>query len=89
MTAVVKEYKYTNYRDLLRELYILSKIESRRQANLIDKPPQELFQALKDNYHDGFPNLLGFYIGKRRGEMFMSDAGLNLGVWFSMLKEEN
>ena len=40
VTAVVKEYKYTNYRDLLRELYILSKIESRRQANLIDKPPQ-------------------------------------------------
>ena len=38
VTIVIKEYNYTNYRDLLRELYILSKIESRRQANLIDKP---------------------------------------------------
>ena len=85
---MIKEYNYTNYRDLLRELYILSKIESRRQANLIDKPQQELIRDVKDNYHDGFPNMLGFYIDKGRGEMLMADAGLNLSVWFSMLTEQ-
>ena len=71
---------------MLRELYILSKIEKKRQAYLFGRNPNQILKLIRNN-HDGFPDILGFQLAKDRGEILMTDAGLNLGVWFAMLED--
>ena len=78
VSVVIKEYKRNNYRDLLRELYILSKIEEKRQKFLADKDPQKIFKTIQTG-NDGLPCILGFQLAKDRGEILMADAGLSLG----------
>ena len=59
ITVVIKEYLQPSYRDLLRELYILSKIEKKRQAYLFGRNPNQVLKLIRNNY-DGFPDVLGF-----------------------------
>ena len=88
VSVVIKEYTRTNYRDLLREIYILSKIEEKRQKFLADKDTQQIFKTIQTD-NDGLPCILGFQLTKDGGEILMADAGLSLGQWFRMLKTKN
>ena len=52
---------------------------------MFNKGAQQVFDTFKANY-DGLPIVLGFQLARNQGEIFMSDAGHTLGVWFRMLE---
>lgn len=83
--VVLKQYAGQSFRSIFREIKIFTLLETLKKNNLnVEQNVQEIVQqGIK---HDGLPELLGYKIKHKVGEILMTHGGECLETWMERLK---
>ena len=76
-------------RGVNRELRIFTFIQRLRSQELGQKPSLKVIIKSQNRRQDGFPDLLGYKVGKGHGEIMMTNAGKPLTYWKKRLTDKS
>ena len=75
--VVLKQYKGTNKKAILREIKIFTLLENRKK----ELSGNDLVSVINNGNLVGFPHLLGYKVGKTYSEIMMTHGGNPVSKW--------